>query len=274
MHVLNGFSQRRKSSKPRDLHIRKVSFSGCSLSSGSDFSSSPSSTLSASTPRAPRSSRSTTFDPLALHPTFQPPPRLHDRPLLSPERRRFEGAATFFDDSDGADEGDSGYFERASEYEMRQWDIQEDQPFEMELPPHASPMDHEDNDRTEPQDYFLLQLRQRPQLPKSRWSASTVYTLDQVTTGSTATPEDDNDLGGETETEAMEQTEQTQLNQLGHRSMPNFSYKRETVVVRRPPMKTMDSLEDFIKRGGWKRRGIVFDNEDMEGACTEEVAQL
>lgn len=249
MHVLgHSFSQRRKSPKPRDLHIRKVSFSGCSLSSGGSLSSSSSSSSSAastSTTRAPLSSRTTaSFDPLSLHPTFQPPPRLHDRPLLSPERRQFEAAATFFDDDD---ESDDGYFAGAGEYGCQGKE---------ELPPHASPMDHTGHDRTEPQDYFFQQITKRPQLPRSRWSESTVHTLEQLTpAASVMSPDgdDDGDDGG------------YPFQQPSHSSMPNFSYKRATALPKRPPMKTLDSLDEFIKRGGWKRRGIVFHEEDMSG---------
>ncbi|GKT96262.1 hypothetical protein Ct61P_14112 [Colletotrichum tofieldiae] len=35
-----------------------------------------------------------------------------------------------------------------------------------------------------------------------------------------------------------------------------------------PPMKSLDSVEDFIKRGGWKRRGIVFEQEGSRSSNT------
>jgi hypothetical protein len=40
----------------------------------------------------------------------------------------------------------------------------------------------------------------------------------------------------------------------------NFSYKRNTVnIIRRRPLGESDnSIDNYVKRGGWKRRGIVF----------------
>ncbi|PNY27508.1 Uncharacterized protein TCAP_02581 [Tolypocladium capitatum] len=256
MHVLgHSFSQRRKPSKPRDLPIRKVSFSGCSLSSGSSLSSSSSSSSSAaSTPLSCRISSS--FDPLSLHPTFQPPPRLHDRPLLSPEGRLYEPAT--FDD----DESDGGYFSGAGMYGYEGKE---------ELPPLTIPMMDDDtgHDWTEPQDYFL-QITKRPQLPRSRWSESTVHTLEELTPAASITSTADDGLDGD---DCLDDDDDCgySFQQPNHQSMPNFSYKRTTAVPKRtmtlpkrPPL-TLDNLEEFIKRGGWKRRGIVFHEEDMGG---------
>lgn len=229
------FSQRRKSSnKPRDLHIRKVSFSGCSLSSGCSFPSSS----SMSTARAPServgSAGSGTFEPPSLHPTFQPPPRLYNRPLIYADSHQYEEGTTFFDDDD-TEEDDS-------DYELTEREVPEQQRTEMELPPRA-PIDHVTRERQEPQEYFLLQLTKRPPIPLSRWSESTVHTLDQLTPA--GTPD------GVSEPEP-----------LGYRS-PNFSYKRAT-VPKRPTMRVMDTFDNYIKRGRWKRRGILFNSSEMD----------
>lgn len=254
MHVLgsigHSFSQRRKSPKPKSLHIRKVSFSGCSLSSGCSFDS----TSSSSTARAPSSVRSTgsshSFDPLHSHPTFQPPPRLQDRPLLSPAQTSPSSKSfAFFDDSE-AEEENSYYLGRAStiggddenvDYDVKE--ILDRQSKEMVLPPLSSPMDHSD-DRTEAQDYFMMQLAKRPPMPRSRWSESTIQTLEDFTDGELSTPlAFDGACTPDSEADLPLE-------------MPNFSHKRN-MTPSRPPMRSLDSLEDFIKHGGWKRRGVV-----------------
>lgn len=247
MHV-PGLNQRRKT-KPRDLHIRKVSFSGSSvsgssLSSGSSFSSAS----STSTARADNASHASTgstlsFDPLQLHPTFQAPPRLQDRPLIHHERRPYETEAAFYDDDEGSDFGDMDH----STHEEQ---------FHMELPPHTSPMDHAD-EIEEPQDYFHLQFAKRPPMPRSHWSVSTIQTLDldQYTPITSASDPSSGCFIADNEDGEVASRQPTM-------SVPNFSYKRP-VTPRRPPFKSMDSVDDLIKRGGWKRRGIVFNNEDI-----------
>jgi hypothetical protein len=117
-------------------------------------------------------------------------------------------------------------------------------------------------------DYFLLQQRQqepqqqeRPALPRSHWSQSTIMTLD-----ATPTP-----LPQEAEREREEQPErqqrlERQVRQQATASYPNFSYKRNTVPTKaapkRPPLvPTADNVDAFIRRGGWKRRGIVFQHD-------------
>ena len=246
MHVLgsigHSFSQRRKSPKPKDLHIRKVSFSGCSLSSGCSFSS----TSSTSTAKAPSSARTPSgqsFDPLNLHPTFSPPPRLQDRPLISPERLSHREALTFFDD----ETDEEGYLSSRGSFDASDFEDEDRHVTELTLPPHTSPMDHPScDDDTEPQDYFMMQLAKRPPMLRSRWSESTIMTLDQIDDLSTPSY----DVTPDTETESPLE-------------MPNFSHKRLT-APRRPPMRSLDSLEDFIKRGGWKRRGIVLDKDEAK----------
>lgn len=251
MNILTrSFSQRRKSShkRPRDLHIRKVSFSGCSLSSGCSFSST-SSTSTTSTARTHLAdmpnggSHPAGFDPLSLHPTFQPPPRLYERPYLEMAE---EPAPAFWDDSE----------EEAELCEV-------DEIKELTLPPHVSSIDLGD-EKEQSQDYFFRTLSTRPPLPRSHWSVSTINTIDSITpdastttTNTMANPdeEDDDDAGSVLEMAA--------ISRRNSNYSFNFNLKRSSTTLKRPPMKPMDSVDNFIRRGGWKRRGIVFRDEDL-----------
>jgi hypothetical protein len=87
-----------------------------------------------------------------------------------------------------------------------------------------------------------LQQQRRPQMPRSHWSDSTVQTLDDQLTPQIVPDRE-----------------------IRPSRWQNFSYKRNT-VPKRPQMKTMDSFENFIKRGGWKRRGIVFEQDDRQSS--------
>lgn len=247
MHILSrSFSQRRKSSshkRPRDLHIRKVSFSGCSLSSGCSFSS----TSSTSTTRTHLADmpnggcHPAGFDPLSLHPTFQPPPRLHERPYLE---RPAQPVSAFWDDSE--DEAELSEVDEIAE---------------MKLPPHTSSVDHGD-EREDAQDYFFRQLSTRPNLPRSHWSASTIHTIASIapdasnTTTTIANPDEEDD-------DDVSVLEMAAINRRNSNYTFNFSLKRSSSTPQRPPMKPRDSIDNFIKRGGWKRRGIVFHEEDV-----------
>ncbi|KID85201.1 hypothetical protein MGU_07623 [Metarhizium guizhouense ARSEF 977] len=255
MHVLgnigHSFSQRRKTHKPKDLHIRKVSFSGSSLSS----SPSTSSTSSASTARAPSSARTPTtgstspgFGPLSAHPTFHPPPRLHDRPLISPERCAYPPASTFFDDSTDDEDLDGG------DYTV----VGKAQALHFSHPP-SPPPEHDDAPVfSDAQDYFTLQLAsRRPPMPRSRWSDSTVQTLDldlDLDLDRDLSSADDLDLDETPGSDAPVPLD-----------VPNFSHKRSVSTPKRPPMRSLDSLEDLMKRSGWKRRGVVFNETEGEG---------
>ncbi|RDA95346.1 hypothetical protein CP533_3441 [Ophiocordyceps camponoti-saundersi (nom. inval.)] len=260
-----GFSNGRCSSKPKELYIRKVSLSGCSLSSGksssSSFDSSTSSTNSfvyacsssssssslsnGCSSRSMRSPLERHVDPLAQHPTYTPPPRLHDRRLLDTTPM----TTTLY------------------------------------LGGGAGGVDEEEKDLStvsvEPVDYFSVPMRPTPQqFPRSRWSDSTIASLDL--------PESESDSDGGSETseeveELLEEEEESDSNndvsvhvhddeshyqfqhmlEGHHRSMPNFSYKRETSLDKRPQVKTLDSLDEFVKRGGWKRRGVIFHSEEV-----------
>jgi hypothetical protein len=264
MHLLgHSFSQRSKRSKrPRDLHIRKVSFSGSSLS-GCSLSSSGS-TASACTAIIP-----------PQYSAEHPPARLHERPYKAGQTQPPRFAPTFYDDDIDADDDYDYYgnYQAAVDEEDLDSSDEDDENiphFEMEMPPHSSPADHDTgHDRSEgSSDYFLHVLAQRPPMPRSRWSESTiqsVQTMDAVPTPgsviSTAATETALDQGPPVVVEMP----------------PNFSYKRAVSTPaatpkpaapasRRPPMKTMDSIDEFVKRGGWKRRGIVFHQQEVDSS--------
>ncbi|KAH7316734.1 hypothetical protein B0I35DRAFT_433872 [Stachybotrys elegans] len=247
MHVLGGgFSQRRKSSKrPRDLHIRKVSFSGSSLSSLASNDSSASSRTFGGHSHA---DSAIALDPLQLHPTFSAaPPRLSERPYIKNRPAaspRWEEAVSYFDDDSTDDESYDDESELADDDDQSQEHHHHHQQGGDMLPPHASPADHAQLDTQQPQDYFLQQLAKRPPMPRSRWSESTVHSIESLASTSTlATP-------------------------VPVAGIPNFSYKR-AAVTRRPTLKT-DPADDFMKRGGWKRRGIVFQNDEARSEDVEE----
>lgn len=242
MHILNrGFGSRRKSSskRPRDLHIRKVSFSGSSLSSGCSLSSSASSASSTfSSVATPVASTPTAFrpeiDPLHLNPAFHAPPRLFERP--------YKNLLPANDCSDLEDQDEDQLTAKALEQE--------------------------------PEDYFFTSLSPPPAPrapspePFSRWSESTVATLDfevsQDSDDATSDSEDDEDV--------------LQMRRLSRRSshraaaLQTLSLNLAYMQPKRPPMKSVDSVENYMRRGGWKRRGIVFraeDAEDMENVTRE-----
>lgn len=252
MPIFSGLGQRR-GSKPRELHIRKISFSGCSLSSASDrsFSSdSSSSTLRAHTPRlATSSGTASSFDGLSIHSTY-PPKRLHDRPFILSDRQHFESAPTFYDSED-AESSDL----EASERDFDGEDEDQTQ-FTMELP-HASPVSNHDYEATEePHDYFFMHITSRPKpVNQSRWSdstiASTIASLDDLTPVSSMSEPTSAAIADAEEAEAA------------GASTPNSSTSAAP-IPKRPTYKPVDSFEDYVRRGGWKRRGIVFNREDMD----------
>ncbi|RCI12910.1 hypothetical protein L249_0767 [Ophiocordyceps polyrhachis-furcata BCC 54312] len=242
-----GFSHGRCSSKPKELAIRKVSLSGCSLSSSSSSfdstsssansfayacsSASSSSSLSVGCRRCERSPLERHVDPLAQHPTYAPPPRLHDRRLLD--------TTTLY-----------------------------------------LGVEEEKDISTVSVDYLSVSTRQQQQqqFPRSRWSDSTIASVDVPES------ESESDGGSETSEEIEELEDESDSNNNddsihvhdedddlpeGHRSMPNFSYKRETSLDKRPPIKTLDSLDEFVKRGGWKRRGVIFHSEEVTDALDD-----
>ncbi|KAG6032907.1 hypothetical protein E4U19_007041 [Claviceps sp. Clav32 group G5] len=286
MHVLgsigHGFGQRRKNSSPKNLNIRKISLPCLSTSGSSSFSSS-SSTMSAPEPSSARSrTGSHGFGPLSLHPTFhqqqqQPPPRLHDRPLISPRQKDQYEPPSFFHDDDFAESADE------EDFDDRQTVIGDDeeytfcraqvlhfshcpQPKEMILSssPRTSAVDHETMvdvvDGSESRDYYMRQLAKRPAMPCSRWSDSTIQTLDFVDIAPDETLSDEDDEE-DTEEDVEEEEEKKKEEVCIGAPMPNFSRKRITTPSR-PPLRSLDSLDDFMKKSGWKRRGVIFDRSE------------
>ncbi|KAH7238664.1 hypothetical protein BKA59DRAFT_514948 [Fusarium tricinctum] len=261
MHVLHGFGQRRKSTRrPRDLHIRKVSFSGSSLSSGCSLSSSSSSTISASSTPAARTpiAGRLEVDPLASHPAFHAPPRLYERPFI-----HMDESEPVFYATDNAVVDEEDYVEQ---------DVAAQQPTEMALPPHVSPADIADEEGSEPRDYFFATLTKRPPMPKSRWSESTIQSIQ--------TFEDDEDDSEVTQSEDEDENdtasvlEMRRLSRHASSLQPvsiNTTYTtRPGLAPKRPPMRSLDSVDNFIRRGGWKRRGIVFHKEDLDNQRCEQ----
>ncbi|KAJ6779461.1 hypothetical protein PWT90_00767 [Aphanocladium album] len=259
MHVLNGFSTRRKSPKPRDLHIRKVSFSGCSLSSGCSIESS-SSTSTARGPGHVRSDSNASYDPLRLHPIVQPPPRLHERAYIVSPKRPTTGSSsttprTFYDDRStaGSDEW-SGYGISIFEYDDSDTEVDEEEGDVFEqvhsnsMPPLSTPLDLT-ADESDDEDYFFMQIAKRPQMPRSHWSESTIQTLAQLT------PAASNNMATTPAERLEDPIEQARM------MLPNFSWRHNTVPAR-PRMKAMDSVEQLVKRGGWKRKAVHLNNQE------------
>lgn len=168
--------------------------------------------------------------------------------------------------------GDEEEEEQYSEHETAQ-------PIEMALPPHASPMPVADEQCKEPQDYFYTTtLSKRPPMPRSRWSESTIQTLDQfdnsdsedsdeITQSEESGDEDDDDAS------VLEMRRLTRrasaLKAISLNATTTTYASRPGLAPKRPPMRSLDSIDNFIRRGGWKRRGIVFRQEDMESQRCE-----
>lgn len=119
--------------------------------------------------------------------------------------------------------------------------------------------------------YFKLRLDmlQRPTLVRSHWSESTISTLSDSSEGSS---EDDSvegleslDAEEEVETPTAPETSFFER-EVREPQWRNFSYKRNTVAVPRRRPDAGNAVDDYVKRGGWKRRGIVFQNKDDDYA--------
>ncbi|KAF9879478.1 hypothetical protein CkaCkLH20_03021 [Colletotrichum karsti] len=224
-----------------EAHTRKPSLTN---SVSSNDSSSTQSTRSSGTIRH---SRVLDFDPLSLHPTFQPPPgRLFERPLIhNSQTIEDEVINSYFSSQEAlAEEQAKASFAAAIP--------------NMPAPPVDSPRtpiqqaERSREHAAEGDDYFLFKVQQhiaatRPQLPRSHWSESTVQTLDM------SSPDEDDE-------DASEESFVDEERPVRESRWQNFSHKRNS-PVKRPQMKSLDSVEDFLKRGGWKRRGIVFEND-------------
>lgn len=244
------------------LHVRKPSLSH-------SVSSAESSSTSGSPPQ--RHSRTLEFDPLNLHPTFVAPPR-----------------PNFIANSDGHLDDD---YDDAREEILRIYFREETpkQPVSFAAPviqdstPTRHSMHPGDN---EGGDYFmyklhLIQQQERQQLgatdgvsrlssplyeqPKSRWSDSTIDSLDLEVFQDEDEGDADLSADGEEEEEDLHTAIPSDRHIRQAKSWQNFSYKRTPdATTRRPPL-TMDGIESFIKRGGWKRRGIVFEQDAIPG---------
>ncbi|KAL0937517.1 uncharacterized protein CTRU02_207248 [Colletotrichum truncatum] len=233
---------------PEALHTRKPSLSN---SVSSNDSSSTQSTGSSGTVRH---SRVLDFDPLSLHPTFQPPPgRLFERPIIHNSQAIEDDVIdSYFSSQEAlAEQQTKASFAAAAP--------------DMPAPPVDSPRtpiqqtERSREHAAEGDDYFLFKVQQhiaatRPQLPRSHWSESTIQTLDMEF------PDDDEEGDAGSEGSIVDEERPVRESQW-----QNFSYKRNT-PPKRPQMKSLDSVEDFIKRGGWKRRGIVFEQDGTRQA--------
>lgn len=284
-----GFSHRRKSSpkSPRDLHIRKISLSGCSVGSWDSASSTCSSAATPTMPTfasPPRTGGSTSSsgsprasfenNPLGLHSPHQAAPkRLKHRAYLQSEQRRaytappMSGPSTFFDDAVTEDEDDVGY--GFAENDAETMELHEEQPKTMDLPPGASPLDHDSHERNEPQDYFFFQLSRRPPMPRSHWSESTIQTLhsfDDFGSGAcTPAVYDDEEEEEEQEPDMDEEVvDEAPAVAVAEKLvvLPNFSKKRPVAPQRPSVQALVDQVDEESKTARWKRRGVVFNKDE------------
>ena len=208
----------------RRFHLRKPK-SLASVSSNDSLSTAPSS--APRTPASPnRHSRTVEFDPLNLHPTHHAaPPRLAERAFIDMESCE-----------------------------------------KMAPPPRIRGVDTIESPASAQEEFALrLDLPERPTLLRSRWSESTISTM------SDSSEEEHEEMGEEDVSEEEVETPTAESTLQFHYderevtpSWQNFSLKRNTVAVprRRPAAGTGNALDDYVKRGGWKRRGIVFQNSD------------
>lgn len=105
-------------------------------------------------------------------------------------------------------------------------------------------------------------------MPKSRWSESTIQSVqtfdDDEEDDSEVTQSEDS----EDDNDDMSVLEMRRLSRHSSALKPasiNATFSaRPGLAPKRPPMRSLDSVDNFIRRGGWKRRGIVFHKEDLE----------
>lgn len=265
--------------KPKSLDAVSI----CSHSS----SSSAASTAMPRTPVSPhaRHSRVVEFDPLRLHSTYHAPPPLAERPFIHV-----------------VDQDEAGCYQprpRRAGPKVQDLDLAMDHERDDDADAEEEPL------------ALRLDLGERPNLVRSHWSYSTINTLisdadnsdseeeyedddqeedidlpvmhpatpDHITP--TASPALDSsstyashfDFDEDTETEPSDDENDRPV--LSQRSFQNFSYKRNTVAVvvpRRRPQEAMNSIDHYVKRGGWKRRGIVFQTEDSSECAIERLS--
>ncbi|KAM0326199.1 hypothetical protein ACHAQA_006796 [Verticillium albo-atrum] len=252
------------------FHQRKPSLSN-SVSSASSTCTSCSLASSASK-RSHRRTQVIDFDPLSMHPTFIAPPLpLNERPFILP-------------DHENSEEEVIEEYIRAEE-SSKALSLPDDSPTPMQPT-------EDDNHRAQPEgnDYFMYKLNllqhqerqqqavmagaaaSRPSPPaRSRWSESTMASIDIVESPMRSVFEETDDEEDEEDEDDddvsvsdFELVVPAEREVRQAKSWQNFSHKPTAMSSpRRPPIQTMDSVENFIKRGGWKRRGIVFQEEGM-----------
>lgn len=186
------------------------------------------------------------------------------------------GSTFFHDDTEDEDEGSvSGYGFSESDAETMELPLYEAQPKNMELPPAASPLDHSAHERSQPQDYFIMELGRRPPMPRSHWSESTIQTLasfddlDDLASGA-CTPANEIDLTEVDLSTAESSCDESSSAVVGVAEpvliLPNFSYKRPSVPQRPSVQSTVDKVDEVSKNGGWKRRGVLFNKDEASDA--------
>ncbi|KAK1998175.1 hypothetical protein LX36DRAFT_43070 [Colletotrichum falcatum] len=254
-------SSTRSRRHPEALHTRNPSLTN---SVSSNDSSSTRSTRSAGTVRR---SRVLDFDPLSQHPTFHPPPRLFERPFIHSSHSLEDDVISSYFSSQEAAAAEQAKAAAAAAPSMPAPPV--DSPrtpiqVQQQPQPQQQPQGRSRELAAEGDDYFLFKVQQhieatRPQLPRSHWSESTINTM-----ASTA-GEDDEEDEDSSENGSIVGEERP----LRECQWQNFSHKRLSPPnPRRPQMKSLDSVEDFIKRGGWKRKGIVFQQEGSRSSNT------
>ncbi|KAK1963177.1 hypothetical protein LY78DRAFT_210215 [Colletotrichum sublineola] len=241
---------------PEALHTRKPSLTN---SVSSNESSSTRSTRSTATARR---SRVLDFDPLSQHPTFHPPPRLFERPFIhNSQSIEDEVINSYFSSQEAAaaEQAKAAAVPSmpAPPVDSLRTPIQEQKQQQQQQQQQSRSQEL----AAEGDDYFLFKVQQhiaatRPQLPRSHWSESTINTM-------ASTAEEDDDDSSENGSIVNDERP------VRESQWQNFSHKRLSPPnARRPQMKSLDSVEDFIKRGGWKRKGIVFQQEGSRSSNT------
>lgn len=191
------------------------------------------------------------------------------------------GSTFFYDDTEDEDDG-VGFGFAENDAETMELPLHEEQPRNMALPPAASPLDYSSHEREQPQDYFMVQLAQRPPMPRSHWSESTIQTLrsfddlDDLASGA-CTPSNEIDLT-EVDLPTDESTDDESPGTVVGIAepvviLPNFSYKRPSVPQRPSVQTAVDKVEEVAKTGGWKRRGVVFNKNEAGDSSEEEDEQ-
>jgi hypothetical protein len=108
-------------------------------------------------------------------------------------------------------------------------------------------------------------------MPKSRWSESTIQSIQTF-----EDEEDDSEVtqseDSEDETDDASVLEMRRLSRHALKPVSiNTTYTaRPGLAPKRPPMRSLDSVDNFIRRGGWKRRGIVFHKDDLDNQRCEQ----